>query len=97
MYLIFDETESKHFVGRTGRFIPVTPESGGALLMRIKDDKSYAVSGTKGFFWIEADMAKQLGDDLEIDMAYFENLTNEAIKTINKFGDYESFVDSNCE
>ena len=99
MYLDFDAVQKPmfnykgmHFVGRTGRFIPVTPESGGGILYRIKDEKRFAVTGTKGFFWIEADLAKTLGDDLEIDLSYFEGLTDDAIKTINKFGDFESFV-----
>ena len=99
MYLDFDAVqkpmwnyEGKHFVGRTGRFLPVTPETGGGILHRVKDDKAYAVTGTKGFFWIEADVAKLMKDKIEIDMSYFENLTNEAIKTINKFGDFESFI-----
>ena len=34
------------FVGRTGRFIPVTKD--GAVLYRVKDDKVFAVTGTKG-------------------------------------------------
>jgi energy-coupling factor transporter ATP-binding protein EcfA2 len=104
MYLDFDAVQKPmhsykgmHFVGRTGLFVPVTPESGGGLLYRVKDDKRYAVSGTKGFFWIEAEIAKELGDDLEIDYSYFEGLVNDAVKTINKFGDFEKFVANDCE
>jgi hypothetical protein len=100
MYLAFDEDkkpmayEAFHFVGRTGRFVPVKPESGGGILWRVKDEKQYAVTGTKGYFWLEAEMVKALGvDNLQIDMAYFDYITREAIKTINKFGDYESFVE----
>ena len=99
MYLDFDAVQKPmfkykgmHFVGRTGRFVPVSPECGGGILYRVKDEKRYAVTGTKGFFWLEADVAKELGVEDEIDMSYFENLTNEAIKTISKFGDFEEFV-----
>lgn len=101
MYLDFDPLpdfpvhsyKGLHFVGRTGRFVPVTPESGGGTLYRVKDDRSYAVTGTKGYFWMEAEMAKTLGPDVvEIDEGYFDHLTQEAIKTINKFGDFEEFV-----
>jgi len=110
MYLNFDAVqrpmfmaEGMHFVGRCGRFVPVTPESGGGVLVRVKDEKQYAVTGTKGFFWVEADVAKNVGwvidpeddptsDAVVIDMAYFDHLTRDAIKTINKFGDFEEFV-----
>jgi hypothetical protein len=110
MYLNFDAVqrpmfmaEGMHFVGRCGRFVPVTPESGGGVLLRVKDDKQYAVTGTKGYFWVEADVAKSVGwidheenektgDAVVIDMAYFDHLTRDAIKTINKFGDFEEFV-----
>jgi Predicted ATPase len=97
MYLDFEHdrpialAEGMHFVGRTGRFVPVTQNSGGGILYRVKEDKSYAVTGTKGYFWLEAEMAKNL-DNIEIDMNYFENLVEEAVQTISKFGDYEKFV-----
>jgi hypothetical protein len=80
------------FVGRTGRFVPVTEASGGALLWRVKDDKRYAVSGTKGYFWLEADVAKAMSSQVEVDMTYFDNLVEEAKKTIGKFGDFETFA-----
>lgn len=99
MYLDFDGVSTPmplagamHFVGRTGRFVPVTAESGGGILYRIKDDKAYAVTGTKGYLWIEAELAKQMGDKLEIDMSYFENLALEAKKQIEKFGSFDQFI-----
>ena len=98
MYLDFEHDrpmplvqEGMKFVGRTGRFVPVLPSSFGGMLYRVKDDKFYAVTGTKGFVWLEADMAKELGDDLEIDMSYFEGLVDEATRTIGKFGKFEDF------
>jgi len=81
------------FVGKIGTFVPVTPESGGGLLFRIKDEKKYAVTGTKGFFWLEADVAKARGRDVDLDMSYFEGLQYESIKTIEKFGNFEEFID----
>lgn len=81
-----------HFVGRTGRFVPVTEESGrGGKLVRIHDDKSYAVTGTKGYLWVESELATDLEYE-EIDLSYFERLVDEAKATINKFGDFEEFV-----
>jgi hypothetical protein len=70
--------------------VPV--EEGGGILYRIKDDRQYAVTGTKGYFWIEADQAKFLGDKLKIDMSYFEKLANEAEQTIDYFGSFSEFV-----
>lgn len=91
MYLHFDS--GPHFVGRTGRFIPVTESSGvGGRLMRRFNDKDYAVAGTKGYFWVESDVAKVRKLDLDIDLSYFERLVEEAKATIEKFGSFEEFV-----
>jgi energy-coupling factor transporter ATP-binding protein EcfA2 len=77
-------------LGRTGRFVPVT--TGGGTLFRVKDDRYYAVTGTKGYKWIDAEIAKSI-PDLKIDMSYFENLKDEAVKAIEKFGSFMDFVD----
>lgn len=76
-------------LGRTGRFVPVL--QGGGTLFRVKDDKYYLVTGTKGHKWIEAEIAKSM-PDLKIDMSYFEKLRDEAIKTIEQFGSFEELV-----
>jgi DNA polymerase elongation subunit (family B) len=85
------------FIGKIARFVPVTPESGGGVLYRIKDGKKYAVTGTKGFFWLESDVAKAQGRDVELDMSYFEGLQYDAIKTIEKFGNFEEFIENSGE
>lgn len=100
MYLDFENvstpmalsTGNMHFVGRTGRFVPVTEDSGGGILYRVKDGKFYAVTGTKGYLWMEAEMVKTLGDKVKIDMSYFEKLITDAEKTIGKFGDLGWFT-----
>lgn len=96
MYLDFDAVQEPmfnysgmHHVGRTGLFVPVT--SGGGILYRVKDEKSYAVTGTKGYFWVEAEMAKDLSPDL-IDISYFERLVDEAEKAIDYFGPFATFT-----
>ena len=76
-------------LGRTGRFVPVL--EGGGTLLRVKEDKYYAVTGTKGHKWIEAEIAQSM-PDLKIDMSYFEKLKAEAIKTIEGFGSFQEFV-----
>lgn len=93
IYMDFDGPEKPmHFVGRTGRFVPVAEGMGGATLYRIKEDKQYAVAGTKGYLWLEADVAKAMGDALEVDMRYFEKLAEEAWKTIDHFGPFAEFT-----
>jgi hypothetical protein len=76
-------------LGRTGRFVPVL-EAGGTLY-RVKDDKYYLVTGTKGHLWIEAEIAQSM-PDLKIDMSYFEKLKDEAVQTIEQFGSFQEFV-----
>jgi energy-coupling factor transporter ATP-binding protein EcfA2 len=76
-------------LGRTGRFVPVL--EGGGTLYRVKDDRYYAVSGTKGHKWIDAEIAQSI-PDLKIDMSYFEKMKTEAIKTIEGFGSFQDFV-----
>ncbi len=85
---VLDRKNMRH-LGRTGRFVPVL--EGGGTLYRIKDEKSYAVAGTKGYKWIDAEIAQSI-PDLKIDMSYFEKLKADAIKTIEAFGSFEEFV-----
>jgi hypothetical protein len=97
MYLDREEHEEKEeldyrnmrHLGRTGRFVPVL--EGGGTLFRVKEDKYYAVSGTKGYKWVEAEIAQSM-PDLKIDMSYFEKMKDDAIKTIETFGSFEEFV-----
>jgi energy-coupling factor transporter ATP-binding protein EcfA2 len=85
---ILDYHTMRH-VGRSGRFVPVR-EKGGTLY-RVKDEKYYAVAGTKGYKWIEAEIAQSMSD-LQIDMSYFEKLKDDAVKTIEAFGSFQDFV-----
>ena len=81
-----------HFVGKVGQFTPMRPGSGGGLLMREKDGKYYAVTGTKGYRWMESEMVRTLEKEDDVDLDYYNKLTNEAIKSIIAYGDYEWFV-----
>jgi energy-coupling factor transporter ATP-binding protein EcfA2 len=80
--------EMRH-LGRTGRFVPVL--EGGGTLYRVKEDKYYIVTGTKGHKWIEAEIAQAM-PDVKIDMSYFDKLKAEAIKTIEQFGSFEELI-----
>ena len=89
MYLDFSgtgEVENMVHVGRTGSFVPV---SDGGTLWRVKDDKKYAVTGTKGYLWINREVAVNRRDTnaLNIDMSYFEELALKAMEAICQFAD----------
>lgn len=97
MYLDMNEnlSEEEHnyqFVGRVGSFCPITPGRGGGILYRVKDDKYYAVTGTKGYRWLEAELVKSLEKEDDIDMTYFDDLIDGAAKHISEFGDLAWFL-----
>ncbi len=81
-----------HFVGRVGRFCPIKPGCGGGILLREKDGKYYAATGSKGYRWLEAEMVKSLGKEGDIDYAYFNTLKEEAKKTIEQYGSFDWFL-----
>jgi energy-coupling factor transporter ATP-binding protein EcfA2 len=95
MYLDFSDSEvpdisTMTHVGRTGSFVPV--KTGGGILYRVKEDKAFAVTGTKGFRWIEREMAENR-KDLDVDLDYFDGLKQAAFDAIDYYGHFESFVE----
>ena len=82
-----------HFVGRIGLFCPVKPGCGGGILVRQQEDKYNSVTGTKGYRWMESDMIKQFGLEEAIDRSYYDNLVNDAVDAISKYGDFEWFTE----
>jgi hypothetical protein len=87
MYLETVETGIRQFVGRFGAFIPVI---GGRYLVRVDGDKEGAVTGTKDWLWEIDELA--IGEDMEIDMSYYQKLVNDAVINISKYGDFEAFI-----
>jgi hypothetical protein len=81
-----------HFVGKVGSFCPIKPGRGGGILLREKEGKYYAATGSKGYRWLEAEMVRSLGKQDDIDKTYFDALVDAAIKNISKFGNFENFV-----
>jgi len=81
------------FVGRVGLFCPMRPGAGGGVLYRENDGKYYAVTGTTGYRWLEAEAVKAMGKEDEVDFSYYEHLCQEAIAHISQFGDFNMFVD----
>ena len=79
------------FVGRVGQFTPIKPGCGGALLMREKDGKYNAATGTKGYRWMESKMVKGKLEDC-IDVSYYAKLVDAAKAAIEEYGDVEEFI-----
>ena len=87
--------DDMHFVGRIGRFIPVVAGANGGTLLRVKDDKQYAVTGTKGYLWIEANMAEshtQKYLDTVLDETYFDTLVEKARDAIEFYGPFSDLI-----
>jgi len=96
MYLDFSgtgEIDNMTHVGRVGSFVPV--EEHGGDLWRVKEGKKYAVTGTKGYKWIEREIARhrEAVSELRVDMQYFEELRKEAFDAIDYYGPFERFVE----
>jgi len=88
--IYIDKDGDKRFVGRIGRFVPVLPGSGGGILLRVADvdgeKREYAVTGTKGYEWLEAETVQELGLEEKIDYSFFEALVDKAKKALEDVG-----------
>ena len=82
------------FVGKVGLFCPMDNGVGGGVLYRFKDGKYYAVTGTKGYRWMEAEVVRTLGLEDKIDKGYYISLVDEAKEAIGKYGDFEMFANN---
>lgn len=92
---IVEEIKKGHnysFVGKVGSFCPVIPGANGGILLRLKDGKYYAVTGTKGYRWMESSVIKSLGLEDKIDHSYFKSLVDDAKRHISEFGDFKQFT-----
>lgn len=81
-----------HFVGRVGSFTPIKAGNNAATLYRVSDGKRYAVSGTKGYRWLESEMVVELDKKDLVDKTYYNKLIDDAVETISQYGDFEWFV-----
>lgn len=86
------EGHDYRFIGKVGSFCPVKPGKGGGLLMREKDGKYYAATGTTGYRWLEAETMTSESNREYIDMSYYNKLADDAIDTIAEYGDFNWFV-----
>lgn len=89
------EIEKGHkyrFIGKVGSFTPVVAGANGGNLYRYADNKYSAVGGTKGYRWMESEMVKTLHLEDKIDKTYYTAFVDDAVETINKFGDFDMFI-----
>lgn len=87
-----DDEHDYVFVGRVGSFCPIKKGCGGGLLVREKNGKYYAATGSKGYRWLEAEVVKQTNKQDCIDLSYYKALVDVAKDDISKYGDFEWFV-----
>ena len=87
-----EDEHAYHFVGKIGQFCPIKHGCGGGLLMREKDGKYYAATGTKGYRWLESEMVRSLGKENDIDESYYRAQIDQAVKDISKYCDFEWFI-----
>ena len=87
-----------HFIGKVGQFCPIKPGCGGGILLRETENKKTgekgyaAATGSKGFRWLESEMVEQLDKQGDIDRGYYNNMVDEAVKSLSVYGDFERFA-----
>lgn len=79
------------FIGKVGNFCPIVPGKGGGLLVREKDGKYYAATGSKGYRWLESELVRDTNEEY-IDRSYYNSLVDTAVETISQYGDFEWFI-----
>lgn len=92
-----DEYHNYYFVGKTGSFCPIKAGHGGGYLLREKDGKYHAATGSKGYRWLESETIKLLEKENDIDENYYIGLVDAAVKDISEFGDFEWFISDSDE
>ena len=92
--ILSEEISAGHdlrFIGRVGSFCPILPGHGAGVLYRVNDGKNYAAPGSKGYRWLEAEMVRGANEEF-IDRSFYNNLVDDAVETISKYGDFEWFI-----
>lgn len=97
---LMERVESGHkycFVGRVGNFCPIRKGDGGGILVREKDGRYHSVGGTLSpskipYRWLEAETVQATSKQASIDYSYFDRLANEAVDSIEEYGDFTAFT-----
>ena len=106
-----EDEHSYRFVGRIGQFVPVKSGYKGGILLREKDGKYSAVTGTKKkrfkkgeeepvYRWFESETIRDfIFDKVKemVDFGYFEELIEDAKNNISKYGDFDIFISENLK
>lgn len=89
------ENEKRRFIGKVGGFCPMI--NGLKLVKEGKDKngnlKYDAVTGTKGYLWLESNTVKDGNMEDQIDVSYYINLVDQAIESIEKYDGSEGFIE----
>ena len=93
------------FIGRVSSFVPVKPGCGGGELFvkNKKTGKFSSPAGTKRadgsrYRFLETEYVRNLPNrDEIIDLSYWEKMAEDAVATISKFGDFNTFVDTSFD
>lgn len=81
------------FVGKVGRFTPVLI-NGGTLVAK-RGDKYSAVTGTKGYKWVESGTLESFADPIAfVDQTFYRVFVDDAIDSISKYGDVNWFLET---
>lgn len=80
-----DNEHNYQFIGKAGSFCPIKPGCGGGELLREKDGKYSAATGSKGYRWLEAEQVELLKKQKDIDYSYYEYLADEAKKSLELY------------
>ena len=81
------------FVGKAGSFCPIKAGYDGGVLVREKDGKYNAATGSSGYRWKEGESLISADRMDLIDMRYFDNLAQTAIDAVSNYGDFDEFTD----
>lgn len=92
MFQVDGEKDKPQFIGKVGSFCPIKEGHGGGILLREKNGKYDAATGTKGYFWLESEVVKALKKEKDIDISYFTKQIDSAIAAIEKYGDPAWFL-----
>jgi hypothetical protein len=80
-------------VGRVGRFYPVKENANGGKLIRVHEERRYAVTGTKDHRWLLDEVVENdLGIEV-VDEGYFIDMLNDAVAKISEFGDINQLIE----
>lgn len=90
------KTHRYQYIGKVGQFTPVIGHGGTLVTCSNFNDeenrKFSSVNGAKGYQWLESESVQLLKCEDDIDISYYRKLVDEAIDSINEFGDFEQFV-----